>query len=90
MFVFDATVMPPKPKTHIDLSMGGHGWVTFSLDGKYAWSHTPDVIDARTNRLIWRGWAQHSVKDMLKNQDTMARQINEAVTRMFKEFPRAL
>ena len=21
-----------------------------------------DVIDARTNRLVWRGWAQHSVK----------------------------
>jgi hypothetical protein len=49
-----------------------------------------DVIDARTNRLIWRGWAQHSVKDMLKNQDTMARHINEAVTRMFAEFPRPL
>lgn len=49
-----------------------------------------DVVDARTNRLIWRGWARNSVKVMLNNQDTMARQINEAVTRMFTGFPRPL
>jgi hypothetical protein len=49
-----------------------------------------DVIDARTNRLIWRGWAQNTVKGMLENQDTMARQIDEAVTRMFAQFPRPL
>jgi len=49
-----------------------------------------DVIDARTNRLIWRGWAQNTVKGMLENQDTMARQIDEAVTRMFERFPRPL
>jgi hypothetical protein len=49
-----------------------------------------DVIDARTNRLIWRGWAQRSVKDMLDNQDTMARQIDDAITRMFERFPRPL
>jgi len=49
-----------------------------------------DVIDARTNRLIWRGWAQSAVQGMLANQDTMARQINEAVARMFGEFPKPL
>ena len=49
-----------------------------------------DVIDARTNKLIWRGWAQNTVKGMLENQDTMARQIDEAVTRMFTRFPRPL
>jgi hypothetical protein len=49
-----------------------------------------DVIDARTNELIWRGWAQNSVKGMLENQDTMARRIDEAVTRMFARFPRPL
>ncbi|MBM3839860.1 MAG: hypothetical protein FJ398_18185 [Verrucomicrobia bacterium] len=52
LFVFDATVMPPKEKTHVDLSMGGHGWVTFSLDGRYAWAHTPDVIDVRTKKVV--------------------------------------
>ena len=49
-----------------------------------------DVIDARTNRLIWRGWAQQAVKGMLASQDTMARQINEAVARMFSQFPKPL
>jgi hypothetical protein len=49
-----------------------------------------DVIDARTNRLVWRAWSQDTVKDMLDNQDVMARQIDEAVTRMFARFPRPL
>ncbi len=47
-----------------------------------------DVVDARTNRLIWRGWAQDSVEDALGNQDTMAKKIDEAVTRMLARFPR--
>ncbi len=52
LFVFDATQMPPKQKAQIPLSMGGHGWVSFSLDGRYAWCHTPDVIDAHTKKVI--------------------------------------
>jgi hypothetical protein len=46
-----------------------------------------DFIDARTNRLIWRGWAQHSVEDMLHDPDRMATTINEAVTRMMERLP---
>lgn len=49
-----------------------------------------DIIDARTNRLIWRGWAQNSVQDMLDDPDTMAATINEAVTRMLQKLPRTL
>ena len=41
-----------------------------------------DMVDTRTNRVIWRGWAQDSVEKVLDNQDTMARKINEGVTRM--------
>jgi len=52
LFVFDATQIPPKETGHVDLSQGGHGWVTFSLDGRYAWCHTPDVIDVRTRRIV--------------------------------------
>jgi DNA-binding beta-propeller fold protein YncE len=51
LWIFDATVMPPSPKDSVELSAGGHGWVTFSLDGRFAWTHTPDVIDVRTRRL---------------------------------------
>jgi hypothetical protein len=49
-----------------------------------------DIIDARTNRLIWRGWAQNSVEDMLDDPDKMARTIDEAVTRMLEMLPRTL
>ena len=52
MFIFDATKMPPTAKGHVDLSDGGHGWVCFSLDGQFAWTHTPDVFDARTKKLV--------------------------------------
>ncbi len=52
LFVFDATQMPPKPKAEVPLSMGGHGWVSFSLDGRFAWTHTPDVIDAHTKQVV--------------------------------------
>ena len=51
-FYFDATQMPPKQLGHVNLSMGGHGWVTFSLDGKYVYTHTPDVFDRKTRKLI--------------------------------------
>jgi hypothetical protein len=48
-----------------------------------------DIVDARTNRVIWRGWAQDSVEGVLDNQDRMARKINEGVTRMLARLPRA-
>ncbi len=52
LFIYDATKMPPVEKTHVDLSQGGHGWITFSMDGKYAWSHTPDIFDVKTKKLV--------------------------------------
>lgn len=52
LYLFDATRMPPAPKGHVELSAGGHGWVSFSLDGRYAWCHTPDVIDVKTRRIV--------------------------------------
>ncbi|HEY6507200.1 MAG TPA: DUF4136 domain-containing protein [Vicinamibacterales bacterium] len=47
-----------------------------------------DVVDARTNKVIWRGWAQDRVEPILENRDVMATRIQEAVTRIFKQFPR--
>ena len=52
LFIFDATQMPPKQTGHVDLSVGGHGWITFSLDGRYAWCHTPDIIDTKTRNIV--------------------------------------
>jgi DNA-binding beta-propeller fold protein YncE len=52
LFTFDATQMPPTASGHIDLSEPGHGWISFSLDGHYAWCHTPDVIDVKTRKIV--------------------------------------
>jgi len=49
-----------------------------------------DIVDARTNRVIWRGWAQDAVDDMLENRSTMERKINEAVTRILDRLPGTL
>jgi hypothetical protein len=46
-----------------------------------------DIVDARTNKVIWRGWAQDSVEDVLNNEDRMARKIDQAVTRMLVMLP---
>jgi hypothetical protein len=46
-----------------------------------------DIVDSRTNRVIWRGWAQDTVEGVLDNEDAMARQINEAITQMLARLP---
>jgi hypothetical protein len=49
-----------------------------------------DIIDARTNRLIWRGWAQDDLEHLIDNRDRMAREIDEAVSRMLRQLPSTL
>ncbi|MBN8824491.1 MULTISPECIES: hypothetical protein [unclassified Spirosoma] len=51
LHVFDNTVMPPVQKTSIALK-DMPGWITFSLDGKYAYPATGDVIDVKTRKII--------------------------------------
>jgi len=51
LHVFDATVMPPKQTVDIKLR-GQPGWVTFSLDGRYAYPSTGEVIDTKTKKII--------------------------------------
>ena len=47
-----------------------------------------DIVDARTDKLIWRGWAQDSIERVLDHRDRMARKIDEAVRRMVQRLPR--
>jgi DNA-binding beta-propeller fold protein YncE len=49
--VFDATVMPPAQVTSIAVR-DQPGWITFGLDGQYAYPSTGDVIDTRTRRVV--------------------------------------
>lgn len=49
--VFDATVMPPVLKTSVELR-GEPGWISFGIDGRYAYPSTGDVVDARTKEIV--------------------------------------
>jgi outer membrane protein assembly factor BamB len=52
LYTFDLTVLPPTQTGHLDLSMGGHGWVCFSLDGAYGYNHTPVVFDVESREQV--------------------------------------
>lgn len=49
--VFDFTMMPPKYKASVKLREQP-GWVTFSLDGKFAYPSTGEVIDTATKKIV--------------------------------------
>jgi DNA-binding beta-propeller fold protein YncE len=49
--VFDATVMPPVLKTSVKLR-GEPGWITFGIDGRFAYPSTGDVVDVRSKQIV--------------------------------------
>jgi DNA-binding beta-propeller fold protein YncE len=51
LHVFDVSQLPPKQKESIKLREQP-GWVTFSLDGKYTYSSTGEVIDTKTKKIL--------------------------------------
>jgi len=51
MHVFDITVMPPKQRESIILREQP-GWVTFSLDGKFGYPSTGEIIDTQSKRIL--------------------------------------
>lgn len=46
-----------------------------------------DVMDGRTNRLVWRGWAQEPMGDVLQNRDALAKRIDRAVKGLMSALP---
>ena len=66
MHVFDATAMPPRQVVSIEVREQP-GWVTFSLDGRYAYPSTGDVIEIASHKIVTgltdeTGAAVHSEK----------------------------
>jgi hypothetical protein len=49
-----------------------------------------DLVDARTKRLVWRGWAEGSLDGAIDNQTFMERRVGEAVARIMERLPRSL
>jgi hypothetical protein len=51
---------------------------------------TLDFLDARTNRLVWRGWAERSMDGAIDDQALMERRVEQAVARIIEKFPTRL
>ena len=51
LHIFDATVMPPRQGDSIALREQP-GWITFTLDGAFAYPSTGEVIDAKSRKIV--------------------------------------
>jgi hypothetical protein len=51
MHIYDATVMPPKQLANVKLR-DEPGWIAFSLDGKFAYPSTGDLIDVASRTIV--------------------------------------
>lgn len=51
LHIFDASIMPPRQTASIALREQP-GWITFSIDGKYAYPSTGEVIDVKTRKIV--------------------------------------
>ena len=49
-----------------------------------------DIVDARTERLVWRGWTRDDLDTFLSDHGRAARRINEAVQRVLAQLPAGL
>jgi hypothetical protein len=49
--IFDNTVSPPKQVETLKLR-DEPGWITFSLDGRYAYPSTGEVIDTTSRKIV--------------------------------------
>jgi hypothetical protein len=46
-----------------------------------------DIVDSSTRQLVWRGWAEHRLEDMLDEPTLVTRRIRDAVHRVFETMP---
>lgn len=51
MHIFDATGMPPKQIAQVHLR-DQPGWITFGLDGRFAYPSTGDVVEVKTRKIV--------------------------------------
>ena len=49
-----------------------------------------DVVDGRTGRLVWRGWAQTDIEGVIDDPGKLQERVAKAVEGMFAGFPRTL
>lgn len=49
-----------------------------------------DVMDARTNRLVWRAWAQSGIGGVIDDQELLRKHVTNAVEKMLEKLPGTL
>jgi hypothetical protein len=49
-----------------------------------------DIVEARTNQLVWRGWAEGSIEGLIDSQEWLERRIDEVVARILNRLPRRI
>ena len=49
-----------------------------------------DLVDTATGRLVWRGWADSALGELINNQPAMEQRIDESVVRILKRLPSRL
>ena len=47
-----------------------------------------DLVDRKTKKVVWRGWAQDTMNGVIDNQDRLEKQVDEGVARMMLLLPR--
>jgi hypothetical protein len=76
--MFDVTVMteqvPPKLIGSIRLEQDEPGWLTFTIDGRYAYPSTGEIIDARARKVVGKLVDE-------ENRDVMSEKLMQIVFR---------
>lgn len=47
-----------------------------------------DLLDAGSNRVVWRGWSEGNIDGLVDNQRWLDEQLDDTVTRIFAQLPR--
>jgi hypothetical protein len=46
-----------------------------------------DLVDTKTSKVVWRGWAQDAMDGVIDNQQRLEKQVNEGVAKMMMLLP---
>ena len=46
-----------------------------------------DIVDARTNRVVWRGWVQDNMDGVIDDQSRLKAEVTKGITKVMKELP---
>ena len=46
-----------------------------------------DIVDTRTRRVVWRGWAEQSLSGVIDDQDRLDHEVERAVEKLMQRLP---